>query len=108
MTRSSRLRRVFEVSSDAGLVGFAEVWRQPGSLILSMPTLPLTFPSEGRIMFFFVVLLFALLMFSGGGYYGHRQGYYGRRSAYGGIGIGWLVVLLVLLFLMPQWGYMRH
>lgn len=59
-------------------------------------------------MFFVVMLLFALLMFSGGGYYGHRQGYYGRRTAYGGIGLGWLVILLVVLFLMPQWGYMGY
>ena len=59
-------------------------------------------------MFFFVMLLVVLLMFSGGGYYGHRQGYYGRRTAYGGIGVGWLLILFVVLFLLPQWGYMRN
>lgn len=59
-------------------------------------------------MFFILMLLLVMLMFSGGGYYGHRQGYYGRRTAYGGIGFGWLVILFVLLFLMPQWGHMRY
>ena len=54
------------------------------------------------------MLFFILLLFSGGGYYGHRQGYYGRGTAYGGIGLGWLVILLLVVFLMPQWGYMQH
>ena len=60
-------------------------------------------------MFFIVMLFLILLIFSGGGYYGHRQGYYGRGTAYGDIGLGWLVMLIMVLFLMPQWGYMgRH
>lgn len=59
-------------------------------------------------MFLILMLFLILLMFSSGGYYGHRQGYYGRRTAYGGIGLGWLVILFVILFLIPQWGYMRY
>ena len=59
-------------------------------------------------MFLILTVLLALLMFSGGGYYGHRQGYYGPRAAYGGIGLGWIVILFVLLFLLPHWGYMRY
>ncbi len=59
-------------------------------------------------MFFIVMLIFVMLMFSGEGYYGHRRGYYGPRTAYSGIGLGWIVILLGLLFLMPHWGYMRQ
>jgi hypothetical protein len=59
-------------------------------------------------MFFFFIVILALLMFSGGGYYGHRQGFYGPRTAYTGIGLGWIVILFLLFFLMPQWGSMQH
>lgn len=55
-------------------------------------------------MIFLVSIFVALLLFSGGGYYGHRQGYYGSRMAYGGIGAGWIIILVGLLFLMPYWG----
>ena len=56
-------------------------------------------------MFFVVMLVLVMLMFSGGGYYGHRRGYYGARTAYGGIGFGWIIILLGLMFLMPYWGW---
>lgn len=59
-------------------------------------------------MFFIVMLFLVMLMFSGGGYYGHRRGYYGARTAYGGIGFGWIIILLGLLVLMPYWGMMRQ
>lgn len=59
-------------------------------------------------MFFLLLLILIPLMFSGGGYYGHRQGYYGRRTVYGGIGLGWLLFLFVILFLMPHWGYRAY
>ncbi len=55
-------------------------------------------------MFFIIMVFLVMLMFSGGGYYGHRQGYYGQRMAYGGIGLGWILVLLALVFLLPSWG----
>jgi len=59
-------------------------------------------------MFLIAMLFLILLLFSGGGYYGHRRGYYGRGTAYGGIGLERLVILLLVIFLMPQWGYMHH
>lgn len=55
-------------------------------------------------MFFIVMVFLLMLMFSGGGYYGHRRGFYGARMAYGGIGFGWIIILLGLMFLMPYWG----
>ena len=59
-------------------------------------------------MYFLLLLLLIPLMFSGGGYYGYRRGLYGRRTSYGGIGMGWLVFLFVILFLMPHWGYTSY
>lgn len=59
-------------------------------------------------MFFIIMVFIVLLMVSGGGYYGHRRGYYGPRVAYGSIGLGWIIILLGLLFLMPNWGMMHE
>ena len=59
-------------------------------------------------MFFFITLVVVMLLFSGGGYYGHRRGYYSPRMAYSGIGLGWVIILLGLLFLMPGWGMMSN
>ena len=55
-------------------------------------------------MFFIITVFLLVLVFSGGGYYGHRRGYYGARMAYSGIGFGWIIILLGLMFLMPYWG----
>jgi hypothetical protein len=57
-------------------------------------------------MFLIVMLFLIMLMFSGGSYYGHRRGFYGARMAYGEIGLGWIIILFGLLFLMPNWGFM--
>jgi hypothetical protein len=59
-------------------------------------------------MFFIVMIFVVMLLFSGGGYYGHRRGYYRAQTAYCGIGFGWIIILIGLLFLMPHWGYMRY
>ena len=59
-------------------------------------------------MFLLLFLLLILFMFSGSGYYGYRRGMYGRRVGYGGIGLGWLIFLFVVLFMMPRWGYATY
>ncbi|MCW6510068.1 DUF3309 family protein [Lichenifustis flavocetrariae] len=43
-----------------------------------------------------LIIVILVLLFGGGGYYGHRAGYYGT----GGIGIGGIVLILIIVWLL--------
>ena len=47
----------------------------------------------------------AFILFSGGGYYGHRQSYYGRSSAFGGFGLLFVFLIVLVMWGGPHWGY---
>jgi hypothetical protein len=86
-------------------------WREGAGGTITPPQLLAEWPSRGigagfwrKIMGLVLIIIVLFLLFGGGGYYGYRGGYY--RG--GGLGIIWviLIVLLVLaVFGHTSWRY---